>query len=244
MSTARNFSTTRRRPKPATIAIIVLLHIAAIYGLARAFAPDMMQSAQDNVLEGLTVIITAPDEAPPEEPEPVPDEGAAGDPGEKAVPKAVTAPTPKVPLKQDEPAPKASSTGNANNSGAKDTGEGTGAAGSGDGTGSGRGGGGMGGAVAVKPSVRSGELNTASDFPIPEGGRSKRFGKSVIVQFTVTTDGLAENCSVLRSSVDQETAGLVCSLVTRKIRFNPAKDVNGRPVEDRWGYRVTFDETD
>lgn len=230
MSTARNFSTTRRRPKPATIAIIVLLHIAAIYGLARAFAPDMMQSAQDNVMEGLTVIITASDEPPPEEPEPVPDEGAAGDPGEKAVPKAVTAPTPKVPLKQDKPAPKASSTGNANNSGAKDTGDGTGASGSGEGTGSGRGGGGMGGIAVTRPEHISGSINNARDYPVPDGGREARLGTEVIVKVTVGVDGRARNCSVFRSSPDAQADRLTCQLVVERLRFKPATDGNGDPV--------------
>ncbi|MGB7372973.1 TonB family protein [Pontixanthobacter sp.] len=230
MSTARNFSNSRRRPKPATIALIVLLHIAAIYGLARAFAPDMMQSAQDNVMDGLTVIITAPEKPPPEEPEPVPDEGAAGDPGEKTVPRAVTAPAPKIPLKQDQPVPRASSTGNANNSGAKDTGEGTGAAGSGDGTGSGRGGGGMGGIAVTKPEHISGSIDNARDYPVPEGGRQARLGTEVIVKVTVGVDGRARNCSIYRSSPDGEADRLTCQLVMDRLRFKPATDGNGDPV--------------
>ena len=89
-------------------------------------------------------------------------------------------------------------------------------------------------------SVRSGEINQSRDFPIPEGGRSTRFGKSVTVVFTVTVDGRARNCSVANSQVDAETTALVCPLVIERIRFNPATTAEGTPVEARYGYRVDF----
>ena len=234
------YSDTRRKPRPAVIVLIVLLHILALYGLARAFAPDFTQTVEREVLSTFNVTITAPPDDPPT-PDQVPDEGAQGDPGKKAIARAETAPEVERPLKKTRPAPKASSTGSANSSGARDDGNGTGAAGSGDGTGSGRGGSGAGGgAVATKPSVRSGNLDQANDFPIPEGGRQTRFGKAVTVVFTVTTDGTAKNCSVANSSVDAQTTGMVCDLVIRKIRFNPATTRDGAPVEARYGYRVDF----
>ncbi len=239
---ATRYSATRRRPEPATLVIIVLFHVLAIYGLARAFAPDVTQSIERSVVTAFTVTVkTTKDDIPPEN-EPVPDEGAAGEQGKEAVARAETAPEVERPLTK-KPAPKASSTGSANSSGAKDDGDGTGAAGQGSGPGSGRAGGGSGGAIARKPSVKSGNLNTASDFPVPEGGRQVRFGKSVTVHFTVTTDGRAKSCSVARSGVDAETTALVCGLVQRKIRFNPAMTRDGTPVEARYGYRVDFSPT-
>lgn len=240
MGSGEGYANQRRKPRIGTIVLIVLLHIAAIYGLARAFAPGAVQSVEQSVVEALTVTVTTREYEEP--PEPEPDEGASGDPGERATPKPVTAPTPKVPLERNTPVPRASSTGDANRSGARDSGDGTGASGPGDGTGSGRGGGGPGGGIAVKPSVASGELNTASDFPVPEGGRASRFGKSVTVVFTVTTDGRARNCSVARSGVDAATTAQVCPLVVQKIRFNPARTADGTPVEARYGYRVDFRE--
>ena len=95
-------------------------------------------------------------------------------------------------------------------------------------------------AMAKGPSIRSGSINEARDFPVPEGGRASRFGKSVTVHFTVTTDGRAKNCSVAQTSVDPQTTSLVCGLVTQKIRFNPARTTSGRAVEARYGYRVDF----
>jgi len=225
------FLAQRRRPRPLVLALIVLLHIAAFYGLVRAFAPDFTATVEDAVLSTFTVTITAPEDEP--------DEGAAGAAGKEDVPKPQAAEPPKVPIKQDKPLPRASSTGDANNSGAN-SGDGTGASGDGQGTGSGGSGGGQGGGIAVRPSVRSGELNQARDFPVPEGGRQSRFGKSVTVVFTVTTDGRARNCSVARTSVDAETTAAVCPLVEDKIRFNPARNDAGQPVEARYGYRVDF----
>lgn len=230
----------RKRPSVPLLIGIVLLHIAALYGLARAFAPDLTASVERSVISSFTVTVTSPPEPPPPENQPEPDEGSQGEPGKEAVPKPVTAQPPPKPLAKPSPAPRASSTGTANNSGAREAGDGTGAAGSGLGTGSGNRGSGQGGIAVSKPSVRSGELNTASDFPVPEGGRRSRFGKSVTVVFTVTTDGRAKNCSVARSDVDAQTTGLVCGLVAQKIRFNPARDANGNPVEARYGYRVDF----
>ena len=231
----RNFVSTRRRPRPGLIALIVLLHLAALYGLTRAFAPTFVASVEETVVSAITVTITTP-----EEPEPEPDAGAAGEEGRQAVPKPVTAPPPRLPVPKNTPIPRASSTGAADTSGAKDTGDGTGAGGSGLGTGSGNGGGGQGGGIAVKPSVRSGELNQARDFPVPEGGRQARFGKSVTVVFTVTTEGRARDCAVASTQVDAETTARVCPLVMDKIRFNPATRADGTPVEARYGYRVDF----
>ena len=234
-----NFATSRRRPNAWAIILIVLVHIGLFYGLIRALAPGAVESVERSVVSAFTVNITAPEEPPPE-PEPEPDSGAQGDPGKQAVPKPVTAPEPRQPIQRPSPVPRASSTGTAPTSGAAESGQGTGAAGSGDGTGSGNGGSGRGGGIATEVSVRSGNIDDASDFPVPPGGRQTRFGKSVTVHFTVTPDGRAENCSVAASSVDAETTALVCPLVVRKIRFNPATRADGTTFASRYGYRVDF----
>ncbi|WP_324262369.1 hypothetical protein U4960_04420 [Altererythrobacter sp. H2] len=237
MPESANYASTRRRPRPALIVVIVLAHLLAIYGLTRVFAPGVVASVEEAVVAAFTVTITAP---PEQEPEPEPDAGAAGEQGVEAVPKPVTAPPPRLPVPQTTPVPRASSTGAANTSGARDSGEGTGAGGDGLGTGSGAGGGGQGGGIAARPSVRSGELNQARDFPVPEGGRQARFGKSVTVVFTVTADGRARDCAVASTQVDPDTTARVCPLVVEKIRFNPATRADGTPVEARYGYRVDF----
>ena len=215
---------------------IALFHVIVLYGLSRFLAPEFTSTVEREVANAFTVIVTVPTEEPELPPEP--DEGAEGDPGIEAVPEPVSAPTSQI-ESNPEARPQASSTGDATQSGATEAGDGTGAQGAGPGTGSGNEGGGQGN-VAERPSVRSGALDPRRDFPIPEGGRSTRFGTSVTVVFTVTTQGRARNCSVARTSADAQTTALVCSLVIEKIRFNPARNRSGEAVEARYGYRVDF----
>ncbi|RJY09831.1 hypothetical protein [Aurantiacibacter aquimixticola] len=236
------YSTARKKLDWKLVVLIVILHVAALAGLARLLAPQFTA----DIIEGATTFVSVdvreivePEVEPSISP-PAPDEGAAGNVGQEATPREVVAPEPEIELPRPSPAPRASSTGTANRSGARDRGDGTGAGGEGSGTGSGRGGSGTGGAVAVRPSVRSGELNEARDFPIPEGGRQARLGRSVTVQFIVTTDGRARNCTVANTQVDATTTARVCPLVIEKIRFNPATTADGTPVEARYGYRVDF----
>lgn len=230
----------RRKLNWKLIILIVLLHLAGLYGLARLLAPEFTASVIEDATSLITVTVSTyeePDAEPSISP-PQPDEGASAEEGREAVAREVAAP--EQPIPRPAPAPRAASTGTSNDSGAAEQGEGTGAGGPGDGTGSGRRGQGQGGAVAVGPSVRSGELNEARDFPIPEGGRGTRLGKSVTVHFTVTTDGRARDCSVASSQVDAATTARVCPLVMERIRFNPARTAEGTPVEARYGYRVDF----
>ena len=240
MSKAGGFLAKKRKPRWTVIILIVLLHVLALFGLARALAPEFTASVIEEATTFVSVTITAPQEpeAEPSISPPSQDEGAAAEAGKDAVAREVVAPPQPIP--RPTPAPRASSTGTANASGATDAGEGTGAGGTGDGTGSGRSGSGPGGAVAIRPSVRSGELNEARDFPIPEGGRATRLGRSVTVHFIVTTDGRARNCTVANTQVDAASTARVCPLVVERIRFNPATAADGTPVEARYGYRVDF----
>ncbi len=227
MTDNSRFSTSSRKLRPGTLVLIGLFHVVAIYGLSRAFAPGVVQSVERSVIAAFTVTVTSPED-PPEEAEPVPDEGAAGEAGRRAIPKSVTAPP--NPVRSDTSMPKASSTGAADSSGAKEQGEGTGAVGSGLGTGSGRGGGGQGGGIATKPVHVSGGIDNARDYPIPPGGRAARRGSEVIVKVTVGVNGRASNCSVYRASPDPEADRITCRLVVERLRFEPARTRTGDPV--------------
>lgn len=221
---------------------IAVLHVLALYGLARALAPDLTTAVIEQATSVITVTVGTYEPEPPEaEPSispPQPDPGAAGEEGKEAVAREVVAP--KQPIPRPTSAPRAASTGNANTSGAKQQGDGTGAGGRGDGTGSGTGGSGRGGQAVSGPSVKSGTIDAARDFPIPVGGRQVRDGTSVTVAFTVGADGRASNCSVTRPGPDAATNALVCPLVIERIRFNPARDAAGNPVAARYGWRQDF----
>lgn len=229
------FSATRRRPNIGVIILIGLLHVAMFYVLIRALAPTVVRGVEQSVVSAFTVTVTSPPS-----PKPEPDAGEQGDPGKKAVAKPVAAPSPKIPVRKDQPAPRASSTGAADTSGAAEQGSGTGRAGVGEGTGSGAGGAGQGGGVATKPQIVSGALNSARDFPIPPGGREARIGTSVIVKVTVLPSGRAINCSVYRPSPFPDTDAAVCRLVQDRLRFRPATDSAGNAVAAPFYYQQRF----
>lgn len=232
------FIDARRRPRWWLIALVILAHVLAFYGLVRVFAPDTLRSMEREVLSTFNVTIAPPPRPPPPpQAESEPNEGAAAAPAKIAVPKPVTAPKPKLPLKRETPIPRASSKGDASTSGAKDAGAGTGAAGSGVGTGSGRGGSGQGGVAVTKPVKIAGDISAAADFPVPPGGRQARFGTSVTVYMTVGIDGRASNCRVVRPSPDREADAIVCRLAEERFRFRPATDDSGKPVVASYGWR-------
>lgn len=229
----------RRRPRWWLVALILLAHLAVGALLMRLLAPDFTARMVEQATRGFTVTITTPPEptAPPEPDSQ--DEGAAGDPGRQATAREASAPANPVPV-NPSPVPRAASTGTENASGARESGDGTGAQGPGDGTGSGNAGQGRGSGLASGPSVLSGSINSARDFPIPEGGRQVREGTSVTVVFTVGVDGRASDCSVSRPGPDPATNALLCPLVIERIRFNPARDASGNPVPARYGWRQDF----
>ncbi len=229
-ATNDNFLSARRRPRPATLAAIVLLHIVGIYALAKAFAPDATASVEDAVLSTFTVTVETKEYTPPPEPEPEPDAGESGEEGKEAIPKPTVAPQPRIKVKPNPPAPKSSSTGSADTSGAREQGSGTGAGGTGSGTGSGNGGNGQGGGIATNPTLVSGAINNARDYPTPPGGRRARIGSEVIVKVTVGTDGRASNCSIYKPSPDPEADAITCRLVVERLRFKPATDASGNAV--------------
>jgi protein TonB len=231
MPTDRSFETRPRRLSWSLVLAIVLLHIAALYGLARALAPDLAAGVEREVIAAFAVTAPPPP-APPPPPEnrSEPDEGAQGAPGREAVAQPVTSPPPKVRVKADAALPRTASTGTASRSGAAASGDGTGAAGTGFGTGSGNAGSGRGGVAVTKPVHISGQIDNARDFPVPEGGRAARRGTQVIVRVIVGTDGRARDCTVYRPSPDPEADAITCLLVESRLGFRPATDANGNPV--------------
>jgi len=220
----------RKRLSWPLVAVIALLHVAALYGLARALAPDLTAAVERQVVSAFTITASPPSDPPPPENQSEPDEGAQGAPGREAVAKPVSAQPPKVRVKQDAAAPRASSTGTASQSGAAAAGDGTGAAGSGFGTGSGNSGSGRGGIAVSKPVHISGRIDNARDFPVPPGGREARKGTQVIVRVIVGTDGRARDCTVFRASPDPQADRITCQLVESRLGFRPAMDAAGNPV--------------
>lgn len=229
----------RRWSRVGVFVLVAALHIAAIFALIRAFAPGAIEVVAQTVLSTFSVTVETPP-PPKEEPKPAPKAaGAEGEAGKKAVPKEVTAPQPKIAIAR-KPAPQASSSGNADSSGARDSGTGTGAGGSGNGTGAGGSGSGTGGGAASKPVHIGGAINDANAFPIPPGGRQARIGKSVTVVLTISPEGRAVACRVQSPSGFPESDAVVCRLAMERLRFKPAMNAAGEPVTGVFGWRQRF----
>jgi protein TonB len=225
----------RRKPRWGTLTLVIAGHLVVGAVLIRAFAPDLPQQAIEAVGSMVTVTITAP---PDPTPSAAPDSGAAGAEGARATPRPASAPSARVPVRPT-PIPRASSTGASNASGARDEGDGTGAGGQGSGTGSGAGGSGQGGG-ATKPVHIGGAIDRARDYPVPEGGRDARIGKSVIVALTVGIDGRASACRVYRASGLPETDQVTCRLAVERLRFRPATNPQGEPVVGTFYWQQRF----
>lgn len=229
MASGQLYSAQKRRLRWPVVAGLVVLHAAALYGLARAFAPDITASVERQVVAAFDIAAPEPAPPPPEN-RAEPDEGAQGAPGREAVARPVAAEVPQRRLKEDVVLPRASSTGTASRSGGAAAGEGTGAAGSGTGTGSGNAGSGRGGVAVSKPVHISGTIDNARDFPVPPGGREARRGTQVIVRVTVTPEGRARDCAIVRPSPDPHADRITCQLVESRLGFRPATDASGNPV--------------
>ncbi len=237
----------RRRPRWGLIALLIGLHVLAIIGLARAFAPDFTSSVMEQAASLVTVPVTPP---PPPEPEPLPepspdpspriDEGAAAPEAPEATPRAVVAPEPRIVLPSPSPAPRVASTGSANIVGSGDEGRGTGAGGVGQGRGSGRAGDGWGGAPISGAVKIAGEIDNAADYPTPRGGRDIRLGHSVTIAMTVTPEGRARDCRVVAPSPDPVADRITCELAVERFRFRPAMNAAGQAVEANYGWRQSW----
>jgi protein TonB len=159
------------------------------------------------------------------------EEGAAG---KKAEPTPVVAPEPKivVPAKPPVVAAPIAGMGASSNAGAALAGTGPGAGGSG----TGRGGGGTGGGGSPAQWLSGGLQN--SDYP-RAALRNKLQGR-VSVRFTVHTSGRISNCRITSSSGSPILDATTCQLLTDRLRFLPARDGAGRPIDSDLGSDYTW----
>lgn len=229
------------RTKLGVAVLVIALQVLVAMGLIQAFAPNFAAKAVDTVLSTFSVTVYTPPLPPPPPPPPQkqPEKtGKSGNEGKQAVAKATKA-SAVIPVKQ-VPTPKVTSTGSADSSGAAKQGGGTGAGGPGSGTGSGTGGNGSGGGAAAKAVHVSGQINKASDFPVPPGGREARIGKSVILALTISPAGRATACRVYKPSGFPETDQVACRLAMERLRFKPATNGAGQPVTSTFYWQQKF----
>lgn len=220
--------------KLATVVVVALIHIGAVFALLRAFDIDVIPESVKSIAS-FTVPLTVEPEPEPEKVEELEPEGASGAEAKKAKPREISAPPARIPKKESPPVPPVSSTGNENRSGAAQQGGGTGGGGPGVGTGSGGQGSGSGGvAFARRAEKIAGEIS-ARDYP--RSSAQERDGAYVIVHFTVTADGSARDCRVARSSGNAEVDRITCQLVVERFRYRPAIDGDGNPTSEKVGWK-------
>lgn len=216
----------RARPsgwdRAKAIAGVVLVYAAMLAALLL-----VRTSATNRVAGEVPPVLIDIDELPPP-PSPRPnraktheEEGAGG---RKADPTEIAAPTPPIKLPARSPvlAAPVAGAGNAPSSGGATAGAGPGAGGSG----TGQGGGGS------PAEWLSGRLEN-SDYP--RAALRNRLQGRVSIRFTVLIDGRIANCRVVASSGSPLLDATTCRLLTERLRFRPARNGAGQPIETELG---------
>ena len=220
-----SYQGTADRPDRAkAIAAVLAVHAVLAFIIASGLNVQMARRAIERLT---TITISKPPPPPPPQPPPKPaakpqamkkPEGAAA---KKANPTPVVAPEPKLPVPSPIPAAKVAGTGSSSASGTTATGNGTGAGGAGNGPGGG------GDFSGYTPARRVSRIPDREYRSLAATGlRSGNVG----VTIRVNPDGSVSNCRVARSSGNGSADALMCQLTMRYIRFDPARDREGRPV--------------
>jgi len=214
----------------AVIAVgaIYALVIAAVL-LIPAGSPLRLGQDQPTVLVDINEI---PEPQPPPEESPGKAKEEEGAAGKKAEPTEVVAPTPMLPAKTPVAAAPVAGTGSAPSAGATTAGTGPGAGG----TGSGRGGGGTGGGGSPAQWISGGLQN--SDYP--RSALHDKLQGRVSVRFTVLVSGRITNCRITASSGSPLLDATTCRLLTDRLRFQPATNGAGTPIQTELGSDYTW----
>ncbi len=88
------------------------------------------------------------------------------------------------------------------------------------------------------PRGRAGDWANSNDYP----SRALRENAEGVTRFRVTIgpDGRVTSCDVTGSSGNSELDATTCSLITRRGRFNAAKDGEGQPTSGSWSSAVRW----
>jgi protein TonB len=93
-------------------------------------------------------------------------------------------------------------------------------------------------AKGAVPKGRPGEWATDNDYPTS----AMREGKQGVTGFRVSIgpDGKVTDCSVTKSSGSPELDDTTCKLITRRARFTPAMDGEGKPTTGSYASSVRW----
>jgi len=221
MSSYRGAAEPQARAKAivAVIAVHAALAVIIVSGLNVRFVSHAVERL--STFDVLDPPPPRPVPPPPPHPKAQRAKKPEGAPAKKAEASPIVAPEPKLPVQSPVRAAKIAGTGSASSSGAGVSGNGTGAGGAGNGSGGG------GDYSRFTPARRISRIpNREYDRLAATGIASGRVG----VTIKVNPDGRPSNCRVARSSGDRSIDALMCQLTVTYVRFDPARDPNGRPV--------------
>lgn len=239
-------SSPSNRDRALTLVAVVLIHAGLAFAFLNSSGGQRLIEKQAD-LRIFDIVNPPPppivEELPePERARPREDEGAASPRNIDSAATPVVAPRPRIALPVPVPivVTETPNIGAAPTQGASPVpGPGTGAGGTGTGTGSGgsgRGtGGGGGGGEGIRATIIPSTMLTGRDYP-PGAIRAWPRNARVFVAVRVQLDGRATDCKINRSSGNSAIDADTCRLLEAKARFNPARDDQGRPYVDWYGY--------
>lgn len=81
-------------------------------------------------------------------------------------------------------------------------------------------------------------LFSSDDYPVA----ALREEQQGMVAFTLSIDprGLVSNCVIARSSGSASLDDATCRVLQRRARFDPARDIDGKPVADLYSGRIKW----
>lgn len=216
---------------------VAIIHTLVAWALVRALgASTFAEPAASFAIRAYNVVETP--SQPPPRPVAARRSGAAAPAAKEALPSAIVVPPKAAMVPQTPVTAPVPSAGQAPSAGAASAGAGSGAGGTGAGTGAGNGGNGNGGGLVRKPVQIAGAISSTRDYP-PDRDLH-RIGLSVMIAFTVRTDGRISDCRVLHPSGDDEADAITCRLALERFRFRPATNAAGDPVESRYGWKQSW----
>jgi periplasmic protein TonB len=237
-----NSGTGVRRDRILSVVAVVFLHLGIGYLLLIGFGIDVAETTR-SMLKVYDVTASPP----PIEPPPVPAEIKQQEPTGEASPENIKskaapkeAPKPIVAIKITDPvatAPKAGADNDPSAGNASQIGTGSGAGGQGRGTGAGGRGDGGGSAVAARAEYKSGKI---SNKDYPKGAAKAKVGGTVTAYFTVLASGRAANCTIQKSSGNADLDATTCRLIEKRFRYSPARNRDGKPINDQSGWQQTW----
>lgn len=95
-------------------------------------------------------------------------------------------------------------------------------------------------AVASSAKLKGNRTRLISNDDYPDAAARAEEQGTTAVAFEVSEQGRVENCVVTQSSGSRRLDETTCTLITRRFRYDPAKDASGNPIREKKTDRVKW----